>query len=143
MNNYNNAFVEVYEILEYLDYSEYSKIPEEVINAIRENRNHDYEFYFNASKSIREQNILPETKAILFNLFRDYLATPNQHNKILEMQIKDRIKEENTKKLNYEINIFDKNTYKETNENMKLIQCKECIFDKIIKFIRKILKSKE
>ena len=92
--NYKNAYKEVYTILNYLDEKEYNKIPQITIKAIKENMNEDYEYKMNEDVNIFNQPMLPETKAILFNLFRDYLSTPKQKEKILKMQAEDRKKAE-------------------------------------------------
>lgn len=97
--NYRNAFTEVNTILAYLDDEEYKKIPSELIDVISLNRNKGYFYEVNSNIALKEQQMLPETKAILFNLFRDYLATSKQKIKIIQYQIKER--ENNSKKLNY------------------------------------------
>ena len=89
MTKYKNAYTEVYEIIKQLDEEEYNKIPSEVIKAIEENRNTEYEFDLDEDIELKEQELLPETKAILFNLFRDYLSTPEQKEKILKMQAEE------------------------------------------------------
>ena len=83
MSNRNNAYTEVYAILQYLNEEEYNKIPPEIVDAIRLNRNVEYEYTLNNELDLEKQPMLPETKAILFNLFRDYLATPEQKNKTI------------------------------------------------------------
>ena len=88
--NYRNAYTEVYEILSYLDEEEFNKIPPEVIETIRVNKNDEYEYEVNEDLDLQNQPMLPETKAILFNLFRDYLSTTQQKEKILKMQAEDR-----------------------------------------------------
>lgn len=89
---YKNAFSEVYTILEYLDEEDFIKIPKSVIEIISENRNLDYEFDIDETIPLNEQNMLSETKAILFNIFRDYLSTSEQREKIKEFQRNDRKK---------------------------------------------------
>ena len=79
---YANAYTEVYEILNCLDEEEYSKIPEELLEVFEENRNLDYEYEVNEEQDLLKQPMLKETKAILLNIFRDYLATPEQKQKI-------------------------------------------------------------
>ena len=76
MNNRRNAYTEVYTILQDLDEEEYNKIPPEVIETLDTNRNKEYEYFLDDELELKDQPMLPETKAILFNLFRDYLATP-------------------------------------------------------------------
>ena len=106
MNNRRNAYTEVYAILQDLDDEEYNKIPPEVIKAIRENRNLEYDFELDDDLELKEQTLLPQTKAILFNLFRDYLATPVQKEKIIKMQNEERAKIELKKKQMYNSEIF-------------------------------------
>lgn len=73
MNNRKNAYTEVYTILQELNEEEYNKIPLEIIEAIKVNRNEEYEYELDEELELKEQQMLPQTKAILFNLFRDYL----------------------------------------------------------------------
>ena len=46
MSNRRNAYKEVYTILQDLNEEEYNKIPSEVVDAIKENMNQEYEFYY-------------------------------------------------------------------------------------------------
>ena len=96
---YQNAFTEVYEILNYLEDESYNRIPEEVIETIRKNRNIEYSYFIDESIPFAEQKMLKETRAILFNLYRDYLTTEERKNKIRMYQNQEiRIEEENKKK---------------------------------------------
>lgn len=126
---YRNAFTEVYEIISYLDESDYSKIPRDVINVIEENRNQDYEYYLDDSISFKEQEMLPETKAILFNFFRDYLSTKEQQEKIIKFQRNQRDKLEEEKRKKFNGNIFRKNevnnTVNDAIEETSLIKVKK------------------
>ena len=90
-NNRKNAYQEAYTILQELDEEEYLKIPLEVIQALKENRNEEYYYEVDEDTELKYQPMLPETKAILFNIFRDYLATPEQKEKIKKI-IQDIIK---------------------------------------------------
>ena len=125
-SKYDNAFTEVYTILSYLDIDEYEKIPKEIIEVIENNMNNDYEYEMNEDVDLNKQPMLPETKAILFNLFRDYLSTPEQRKKIINMQKKDMQKIEDDKRKKYSANVFDnvsndKNTKLE-NDNESLVK---------------------
>jgi len=142
---YRNAFAEVYEIISYLEESDYNKIPREIISVIEKNRNQDYEYFLDESISFEEQEMLPETKAILFNFFRDYLSTKQQKEKIIEFQRNQRAKLEEEKRKNYNEDIFRKievndianDVIKET----KLIKVeKNKLFFKIWDCIKRILK---
>ena len=138
MTKYKNAYTEVYEIIKQLDEEEYNKIPSEVITAIKENRNTEYEFELDEELELKEQELLPETKAILFNIFRDYLSTPEQKEKILKMQAEERQKNEQNKAEQYKSDVFA-NKQKKTNikeEHTELIEYKENIFKRIFNKIR-------
>lgn len=106
MNRKKNSYTEVYTILQDLNEEEYNKIPVEVIEAIKINRNEEYNYELDDELELKEQPMLLETKAILFNLFRDYLATPEQRKKILKMQNEERQKEELKKQQKYDVDIF-------------------------------------
>lgn len=138
MSNRNNAYTEVYIILQELNEEEYNKIPPEVINAIEENRNEDYEYELDDELELKEQPMLPETKAILFNLFRDYLATPEQKTKIVRMQNEARQKNELKKQQMYNTDVFANRQREKTQYNIQkekevtgIVQYKENIFTRI------------
>lgn len=101
MSNRINAYTEVWAILNSLEKTEYNKIPKEVIEVIRKNKNEEYKFELNDNIELEEHTLLEETKAILFNLFRDYLSTPEQKEKIKKMQQDERQKNELKKKQNW------------------------------------------
>ena len=143
-NRYTNAFAEVYEILQHLDKDEYKKISLNLIDTIKNNRNTRYVYKIDFDKKLKEQEMLPETKAILFNIFRDYLSTKAQKNKIKKWQLEDwkKLEEEKKKKYNSEV-YFSKNiqnTSISKSEN-KLIEVKEkSLWKKIINKITNFFK---
>ena len=149
MNNRKNAYKEVYTILQELNQEEYSKIPPEIIEAIRVNMNEEYEYELDDELELKDHQMLPETKAILFNLFRDYLATPEQKEKIIRMQNEEREKNEIKKQKQYNTDVFEKkqkeNSKQNQQEKTQLIEYKENIFkkilNKIIKFFTKCWKD--
>ena len=138
MTKYKNAYTEVYEIIEQLNEEEYNKIPSEVIKAIEENRNTEYEFELDEDIELKDQELLPETKAILFNLFRDYLSTPEQKEKIIKMQAEERLKNEQKKAKQYNSDLFANKQKVQSGEieHTELIEYKENIFKRIFNKIR-------
>ncbi len=143
---YANAYTEVYEILNCLNKEEYLKIPKELIEVFEENRNLDYEYEVNEEQDLMKQPMLNETKAILLNIFRDYLATPEQSQKIKQWLQADREYLEKQKQEKYNINVFEnKVNENQSNTNNRNIQLlveikKQSIFKNIINRIKKILK---
>lgn len=148
--NYQNAFTEVCEILNYLDDEEYEKIPSELISVFEKNRNINYEYELNDEVDLVDQQMLPETKAILFNLFRDYLSMPEQKEKIIQMQKEERRKNKERKIEAFSSNkTFEEKLSKLKNSSEKIEEPKALLdisketrfFDKIKSFFRNILKK--
>lgn len=140
MSNRKNAYAEVYTILQELNEEEYNKIPPEVIKTIEANRNEDYEYELDDELELKDQPMLPETKAILFNLFRDYLATPEQKAKIIRMQNEARQKNELKKQQMYNTDVFadkpNESLTENNNEIMQIVEYKESIFKRILNKIK-------
>ena len=145
MENGKNSYTEVYTILQDLDDEEYNKIPPVLIKTLEENMNKDYEYELDDDLELKDHKMLPETKAILFNLFRDYLATSEQKQKIIKMQNEEREKNELKKQQKYETDIFkNKKVEQQANaiqEEKSLIKYKENIFQKIIRKIKNWFKK--
>lgn len=148
MNSRKNAYTEVYTILQDLDDKEYTKIPFQVIEVIRLNSNPDYEYKLYKNLPLKHQSMLPETKAILFNLFRDYLSTPEQKEKIIKMQTEERKKIELKKQESFKYdNLFRnenlvKNNVEQSEKNTALIEIKKKnflrrIFERLKNFFNK------
>ena len=144
--NYKNAFKEVYVILDSLVEEDYKKIPPELIEIIYRNMNQDYKYELDEEQELSTQKMLPETKAILFNIFRDYLSTEEQKQKIIRMQKEERQKNELKKKEQYNTDVFANkeqiNNPEIQKEQVNLIKYKESIFKKIINKIKNIFKIK-
>ena len=97
-DKYPKAYKQVIEILKYVPQESVDKIPKEMIKTFKINMDDKYDFKIDISKSFEEQDIFEETKAILANIFRDYWATPEQKERILEKERNDREIEENIKR---------------------------------------------
>lgn len=142
---YAIAYKEVYEILKYIPKVYYDKIPSEKIKLYKTMQDTDYNFKYNPSKTLDEQNISKRGKAIIGLLFRDCWATETQKQKILAKQKYERKRIENEKIKNFQNkNIFRSTSKKEdlTNDiqNNKLIEYKENIYTRILSKIKNIFK---
>lgn len=136
------AYKEVYEIVKHLSEEDFNKIPKEIIKTLHSNMDKDYEFYI-IFEDLQNQETLNETKLLLAIIFRDYLATEKQKEKIMAKERYDEqvYQEEMRKKYNPE-NFFkkqqsslDKNKIqKETN----VIEYKPNIFKKILSFFKRV-----
>lgn len=144
-----NALTEVFEIINHLNDNDYNKIPREVVNAIRENRNTDYLYLIDESTSIDNQEISTEARAILFNLFRDYFATDKEKNKILNYQKKAKYninKSNNEEHRNINTYFTKKRVSEELNKIGKEVNTKDLVktverkwYTKIFSYIKRII----
>ena len=88
MNRFNMAYTEILEILKHLPDEDYKKIPKDEIDFFKQNKDKRYHFKFNEDVAFEEQAILPETKAIIVELYKNYFCTNEQKltlNKILHI----------------------------------------------------------
>ena len=149
--DYKKRLVEVDEILNYLNQEEYKKISKEVIQAIKDNKDNEYNWKYDETKELKDQDVSKDTIAILSYLNTKYLLNEEQR-KVMEQihQINEyKYQKELSKKINFD-NIF-KNDASKTNvkqesiadltnesvsKNTELIEIKENIFQKIIRKIR-------
>ena len=141
---YANAYTEVLEILKNISQEDYNKVSKEKINLFEHNANKEYIFNYDSTKTLEEQNVSKTARAIISILFRDYWATDEQRNKIKAFQNNKRhqIEEENRQKYNTDIFKNRKNSaaevINEQAENMQLVEYKENIFKRILRFFRKM-----
>lgn len=112
--DYANACAEVVRILDYIPYRDYKKIPKDVILHYEKNASKSCDFEYDIKCSLDEQNVSKTAKTIIAILFRDYWATLEQKNKILNYEKYEAIKEEKIKKEKYNSNDIYKNNYKST-----------------------------
>ena len=68
--NYACAYKEVIEVLKYTKREDVNKIPKSRILLWRINMNKDYDFKIDTTKTLEEQNLSKEAKAIIANIFK-------------------------------------------------------------------------
>lgn len=145
----SKAYVEVLEILKYIPTEYYNKIPNEILENMQLNADKEYKYVVTHFYNFQEQEMLKETETIVAVLFRDYWATEEQRNKILEKEKYDLsvLEQEKREKYNPD-DIFkkvNKNSEKTNIEMPKnnsitiLNEYKESFFAKLKEFIFKIL----
>lgn len=143
-DKYPKAYKQVIEILKHMPQESINKIPKTMISAFKTNMDNEYDFKFDSNKSFEEQDVLEETKAILANIFRDYLATPEQKERILEKEKIDREIEENIKMEKYNLDDLFKRKQKDIQKNVSLQSNlptkfeKKRFFENVVDFLKKI-----
>lgn len=138
-NNYKKSFVEVQAILSCLNINDYKKIPVDIINALEENKDKNYKYEYDENLEYNSWNLMAETKAILYNLYKNYLATEEQRKVLIEKEKNELYKIEEAKKKKYSTEIFnDKN---EISSNILIKNKEEILLKKIINKILSFFKK--
>ena len=148
IENYPKAYTEVLEILKYMPKEDVDKIPKKMLDTFEYKRDKNYNFTIDENQDFSKLKILDETEAIIVNIFKDYWATPEQKAKIQAKMREDMRIIEEEKKAKYNVDIFKKkenaeieNDVQKTNINNLLIEVKkEKFYERVIRFIKKVLK---
>ena len=146
VNTINQSFSEVYDIILHLEKELYNKIPQKFIQMIEQNRDADYEFNIDYSKNINEQKLLPDTRVILSLIYRDYLCSPEERQKLIkkdelvlkqyEKNLQEKYNTENLFKNKNTSNIKENTGFKP----VSMVKYKESIIKKIINRIKSIFR---
>ena len=108
MDNYNKAYKEVDTILSYMPEENVNQVPLNMRNMFKEKMDKNHEFKIDETQPFENQVLLPETMAILANLFRDFWATPEQRAMILQSEKEEASKIEASKKQYDAKNMFSR-----------------------------------
>ncbi len=142
---YKKAHVELYEVIKKLPKEEKEKIPEVFLNNLKNDMDDKYIFKYDDSKTLIEQNLMDETKALLVQMYIKYMAQEKdtelwkKYNRICSNEIE----EKKRAKFNPD-NLFKEQIKKEKNniEKVQLTEIKEAkwykkIFNKIVEIIKR------
>lgn len=145
--NYACAYKEVIEILKYTKREDVNKIPLIRILSMKYNMNQNHDFKVDINKPLTEQNVLPETKAVLVNIYKKYWASDYEKERIeaKEKYDKELIEQEKMEKYNPD-NIFKKTADKVensiNNKEVTLVKADDLKwYNKVFKFFRSLFKS--
>ena len=116
MVKYSKVAVELLELINYFDDALKRRIPKEFINKLNRVKSKSYSFSIDKSKSLEEQDLLPDTFKVLSAMYILYLSTPEEKLDILgSMNKKENYSGENSKKSKLQLSSI-KNAY-EIKEN--------------------------
>ena len=151
-NEVKKALVEVKAIIEKLSKEYYQKIPDNIKSYIEENKDNEYIWFYNEEKELQEQNLNEYTLAILAYINTEYLLNDEQK------EFMNSLYEKNDKKIENELHekynpddIFKKKKQQEiqseiieenSNSTYQMVEYKENIFSKILRFIKSIFNKK-
>lgn len=144
MKKLGKAYKEVFRIIEHSEISIQNKIPKKFINVIKSAMLEEYEPEFDYKKNINNQNLMPETYAIMAIIYRDFICGKEQKKILLEEEKNclRKIEKEKREKYNPD-NIFKKNNKKEIINETKnhieesIIPYKQSILKRIIEKLKK------
>ena len=144
MVDYNKRLVEVDEILNYLSEEDLLKIPEEVRNTIKENKDKEYFWKYDETKPLKEQDVSRDTIAFLSYLNMEYLLNEKQKEFMQQLHELNEKKLEEAKAEKYGVeDIFKRNKTQqeeteeiEQEQELSLVEYKESFFTKVISKIK-------
>lgn len=141
--NYRKAFVEVDAVLSCLNIEEFNKIPNSLISTIKENKDENYLYEYDINLEYDKWKLMLETKSILYNILKKYLANEEQKKFLLEKEKYQISKLEQEKRNKYNPNNIFKNNnetvYKNNAEERAIAEYKEDFFTKFKNFVIKLL----
>lgn len=146
--NYACAYKEVIEVLKYTKREDVNKIPKYRILLWKTNMKKDYDFKIDTTKTLEEQNLSKEAKAIIANIFKKYWATDYQRERIEAKEKYDIAQMEKEKYQKYNPDDIFKNRKQdikqenEANKNVLMVEYKESLFKKMLNKIKNIFNKK-
>lgn len=138
MEEYEKRLVEVYEVLKYMPKDEVDKIPEDLKDAIRDGRDLSYEWHYDETKKLVEQDLHTDTIAMLSYINMEYILTSEQK-KILEQShiLNDKIQEFKTGCVEEVTESIPESNIKIESNELVMKEEKETFFSKIKSSIKK------
>ena len=100
------VYSEVYEILKYMDKQVVMKIPIDVLNNIKKNRDIDYKTKINPKDLFNPNNVLPMTMVVMNFIDINYWMDESKKRKIINDFHNKEMKLDEQKRLKYNPNIF-------------------------------------
>lgn len=144
MIDYKKRLTEVDEILNYLSEEELEKIPAEIRNAIKDNKDDEYDWEYDETKPLKDQNLSRDTIAFLSYLNMEYLLNEEQKKVMKEIHKLNDRKLEEAKAKKYVQNTFNNKLEKEekvVDEKKELVEYKENLFTKIFRKLKSIIRK--
>lgn len=138
-----NAYSEVFELMKYIDRKDLSKIPMDILEAIKENRNEEYVPKIdleNVNKSLSK-----DARALYIGLYKEYIVQDEKERQAINKAVYDN-KMKRRNEIKYEI--FNKEKVneemvkeKEIEQNKNLVVYKENFLTRIINRIKLLFRS--
>ena len=124
------------------------RIPKTFLQFIADNVSDTYEFKYDKTKSLKEQNLKPRTKGLIALVYRDFICN-NEEKQIYNEKVSNVLKEielEKREKYNPDNLFKNENKIKEDSEvlnEVNLVEVKDNFLYKLIKKVKSILFTKK
>ena len=150
MIDYNKRLVEVDEILNHLSEENLQKIPDDVKQLIKENKDKDYVWKYDETKELKDQNLSRDTIVFLSYINMEYLLNEKQKEYMQKLHELNERKLEEEKANQYSADdLFkksnlkeEKKQYEEQTKQYALVVYKESFFKKMINRIKSLFTKK-
>ena len=143
MEELSQRLIEVEYVLNKMDEKYKKKIPQEFFEFMNKNKDINYKFQYDDSKSIIENNLHIDTISILTYININFLLDAESKKEMISLLNEDEIIDEEKKRKQYNPDSIFKNKIdkhiEQTSDNVKMIEYRESVFRKIISKIRKFL----
>lgn len=143
----SEAAVELNTILEYTSPDVINKIPKKFLTFMKKIASTTYQFKYDTSKPLEEQNIKPKTKGLIALIYKDYLCDEQEKQEYLNTVSRVMEEIEQEKRELYNPNNIFKNRIQEIVEesqvhNLPVTIKEENIFTKIVSFMKRLFGKK-
>lgn len=124
------------------------RIPKTFLQFVAENVSDTYEFKYDKTKSLKEQNLKPKTKGLIALVYRDFICN-NEEKQIYNEKVSNVLKEielEKREKYNPDNLFKNENKIKEDSgvlNEVNLVEVKDNFLYKLIKKVKSILFTKK
>lgn len=143
MEELSQRLIEVEYVLNKMDEKYKKKIPQEFFEFMNKNKDINYKFQYDDSKSIIENNLHIDTISLLTYININFLLDAESKKEMISLLNEDEIIAEEQKRKQYNPDSIFKNKIdkhiEQTSDNVKMIEYRESVFRKIISKIRKFL----
>lgn len=143
---YLNSLYQVSEIVNYLSPELRNKIPKNLIMYLEQNKSKNYIWNLDKTKSLKDQELLNNTKEILTMIYKDYLCDEKEKLEIEKVLIDNEINYQKVLSKKYNPDVFSKKNKvsidTEKTANVELLKYEESFFKKVINKIKSIFKKR-
>lgn len=145
---YSRVLAEVDVVLNHFPQKLLEKVPSNLINSIKENKNKNYVFKYDEDKSLVEQKISEDAKNLISAIYFRYICDDEKKSQLIEIFKVNELKKNDEKIKNNNLNsiIYEKKEIEVENKRVEksesIVEVKDKWYKKIINKIKGLFKIK-